>query len=116
MQRYLTDPLWRFRSVVIGSFLAGVSVTLFLLPCTAGPYLVAGGLLAPYSWSTSLPLLAAYNVVFVLPMVAITLVVYGGFATVEEISDWREGHIELLHLVAGTVLFCLGVALVFGIV
>ncbi len=116
MQRYLTDPLWRFRSVVIGSFLAGVSVTLFLLPCTAGPYIVAGGLLAPYPWSTSLPLLAAYNLVFVLPMVAVTLVVYGGFATVDEIGDWREANVERLHFVAGVILFALGVALVAGIV
>jgi cytochrome c biogenesis protein CcdA len=116
MQRYLTDPLWRFRSVVLGSFLAGMVVTLFLLPCTAGPYLVAGGLLAPYHWSTWFPLLALYNFVFVLPMITVTLVVYAGFATVEQISDWREENIERLHFVAGVILFTLGVALVAGIV
>lgn len=116
MQRYLTDPLWRFRSVVVGSFLAGAVVTLFLLPCTAGPYLVAGGILAPYTWLVALALLAIYNLIFVLPMVAITLVVYGGFASVEQISGWREENIERLHFVAGTILFTLGVALVVGAV
>lgn len=116
MQRHLTDPLWRFRSVVVGSFLGGVAVTLFLLPCTAGPYLVAGGMLASHPWPTALALLAVYNLLFVLPMVAVTLVVYAGFASVERISDWRETNVERLHFVAGTLLFTLGVALVAGVV
>jgi cytochrome c biogenesis protein CcdA/glutaredoxin len=108
MQRYLTRPLWERASVVVGAFVAGVAVSAFLLPCTSGPYFVAGGILADLPWSRSLPLLAAYNVVFVLPMVAVTAVIAGGFVSVERISDWREENVERLHLVAGLVLLAIG--------
>ncbi|MFW5937633.1 MAG: hypothetical protein ACOCSN_01695 [Halanaeroarchaeum sp.] len=109
MQRHLTRPLWERASVVVGAFVAGVAVSAFLLPCTSGPYFVAGGILADLPWSRSLPLLAAYNLVFVLPMVGVTAAVAGGFVSVERISDWREENVERLHLVAGLVLLGIGV-------
>lgn len=99
-----------------GAFLVGLVVSLFLLPCTSGPYFVAGGLLAGMSWGAALPLLLTYNVIFVLPMVAITLAIYGGFTSVETVSDWRETNIRRLHLVAGLVLIALGIAMVLGLV
>ncbi len=115
MQRYLTRPLWERASVVVGAFVAGVAVSAFLLPCTSGPYFVAGGILADLPWSRSLPLLAAYNLVFVLPMVGVTAVIAGGFVSVERISDWREENVERLHLVAGLVLLALGAGMVAGV-
>lgn len=116
MQRYMTDPLWRFRSVVVGSFLAGFVVSLFLLPCTSGPYVIAVLFLADQPWTASLPLLVLYNVAFVLPMVAVTVVVYGGLVSVERIGSWREENVEWLHFAAGVVLFTLGLLLVFEVV
>ncbi len=99
-----------------GALVAGVIVSLFLLPCTSGPYFVAGGLLSGYSWAAALPWLLLYNAVFIAPMVAITLAVYGGFASVENVSDWREENIERLHLFAGIILVALGLALLLGLV
>jgi len=115
MQRYLTRPLWERASVALGAFVGGIAVSAFLLPCTSGPYFVAGGILADLPWVRSLPLLAAYNLVFVLPMVGITAVVAGGFVSVERISDWREENVERLHLVAGIVLLALGGGMVAGV-
>lgn len=92
-----------------GAFLIGIIVSLFLLPCTSGPYFVAGGLLSDLGWSSALPWLLLYNLIFILPMVGITLFIYGGFASVEEISDWRERNIERLHLVTGLILIGLGI-------
>lgn len=115
MQRYLTRPLWERGSVAVGAFIGGVAVSAFLLPCTSGPYFVAGGILADLQWSQSLPLLAAYNLVFVLPIVGITAVIAGGFVSVERISNWREENIERLHLVAGLVLLALGAGMILGV-
>jgi len=97
-----------------GAFIVGIIVSLFLLPCTSGPYFVAGGLLAGVEWASALPWLAYYNFLFVAPMIAITLFVYGSFTAVDEISGWRERNIRRLHLVAGVILVGLGIAMVVG--
>ena len=116
MQRYLTRPLWSRRSVILGGMLAGIGVSLFLLPCTAGPYLVAGGLLAGLPWIEAVPLLVAYNLLFVAPMIGITLAVYGGYTTADAVGSWREDHLEELHLAAGLILVALGGLLVAGLI
>ena len=101
---------------VRGAFIVGIIVSLFLLPCTAGPYFVAGGLLAGVKWATAIPWLAYYNILFVAPMIAITIFVYGSFTAVEEVSGWRERHIRRLHLFAGIILLGLGIAMVTGLI
>ena len=99
-----------------GAFIVGIIVSLFLLPCTSGPYFVAGGLLAGVSWAKAIPWLAYYNLLFVAPMVAITIFIYGSFTAVEEVSGWRERNIRRLHLVAGIILVGLGIAMVAGLI
>jgi len=96
-----------------GAALAGVVVSLFLLPCTAGPYFVAGGLLAPLGWARALPWLALYNAVFVAPMAVLVLAVGGGLASVDRVARWRERRLEQLHLVAGVLLAGVGVGMLF---
>ncbi|MFB6193384.1 MAG: GAP family protein, partial [Candidatus Nanohaloarchaea archaeon] len=94
-----------------GAFATSVIVSLFLLPCTSGPYFVAGGLLSSASWTTALPLLLLYNLVFVAPMLIIIGALYYGATEVDEIKEWREDNIEVLHLIAGLILIGLGVFL-----
>ena len=48
-----------------GAFVIGFLVTLFLLPCTIGPYIVASGLLSDLGTLGALPWLIYYNIVFV---------------------------------------------------
>ncbi|MCK5149855.1 hypothetical protein KAJ87_02925 [Candidatus Pacearchaeota archaeon] len=97
-----------------GAFIIGFLVTLFLLPCTIGPYIIASGLLSELGIFGALPWLLYYNLLFVLPMLIIVGVVYYGFAKVEEVSGWKEKHIKILHLIAGILLFLVGVALLMG--
>ena len=54
-----------------GAFIIGIFVTLFLLPCTIGPYIVASGILSASAFLATIPWLLIYNIVFVLPMIAI---------------------------------------------
>ncbi len=99
-----------------GAFFVGIIVSLFLLPCTAGPYFVAGGILSGVEWTAAFVPLLIYNIIFVLPMVGITLFVYIGFAEVEHIGGWREKNINRLHLIAGIILLALGIAMVTGLI
>ena len=97
-----------------GAFVAGCIVALFLLPCTIGPYFIAGSILAEMSFFATTPWLLFYNVVFVLPMIAITLLVFGGISGVKDLSDWKDRNIRVLHLVSGIIILLLGIVLLFG--
>ncbi|MAG10829.1 hypothetical protein CMI44_00755, partial [Candidatus Pacearchaeota archaeon] len=97
-----------------GAFIIGFLVTLFLLPCTIGPYIVASGLLSELGTLGALPWLLYYNLVFVLPMLIIVGLIYLGFRKVDEVSGWKERNIRLLHLIAGILLFGVGIGLLVG--
>jgi len=98
----------------VGAFVIGFVVTLFLLPCTMGPYLIASGLLSELGILRAIPWLLYYNLLFVLPMIAIVLLVSFSFRQVEEISGWQKKNIKRLHLISGILLFLVGVALIAG--
>lgn len=97
-----------------GAFVVGVFVTLFLLPCTIGPYIVAGGILSFLDFIQTIPWLLFYNLIFILPMIAITLIVYFGFTEVKDVYGWRNKNIRYIHLAAGLIILGLGLAIVFA--
>lgn len=97
-----------------GAFGIGAFVTVFLLPCTIGPYLIASGMLSYMDFVKVIPWLLYYNLIFVLPMIVITVAIYIGFSTVERVSGWKDKHIRGLHLIAGILLVALGIAMVAG--
>lgn len=97
-----------------GAFVTGLIVALFLTPCTIGPYIICCGLLEPLTIIETVPWLLLYNIIFVLPMIAITLIIYFGFTTIDVVYGWREKNLRLLHLIAGIILVLIGFALLFG--
>jgi hypothetical protein len=97
-----------------GAFTTGFLVTLFLLPCTIGPYIVASGLLSELSILKALSWLLYYNFVFILPMLIIVGLIYYGFMKVDEVSGWKERNIRTLHLIIGILLFGVGFSLLTG--
>ena len=99
-----------------GAFLVGAFVTIFLLPCTIGPYIICGGILSAMCILKSLPWLLLYNLIFVLPMIIIVLVIYFGLSKIEDISGWQAKNIKYLDLVAGLVISGLGIAMILGLV
>ncbi len=92
-----------------GAFLIGILVTGFLLPCTIGPYIVASGILSELNFISRIPWLLFYNLIFVLPMIIITLGIYFGVTSVEKLSGWKDKNIRYLHLIEGLVLVILGI-------
>lgn len=96
----------------VGAFLIGLLISVFLLPCTSGPYVVILTLLGNQSVGQIkiFLYLLLYNLIFILPMVAIVWLMYRGLKATEA-EAWRKNKIRLLHLIAGIILILLGIAI-----
>ncbi|MCL5730380.1 MAG: hypothetical protein M1165_02330 [Candidatus Pacearchaeota archaeon] len=97
-----------------GAFIIGFIVTLFLLPCTIGPYIVASGLLSQLGLFGAIPWLMYYDLIFILPMLVIVGLICWGLTKVEDVSKWKDRNIKVLHLIAGILLFLVGIAILIG--
>lgn len=104
--RGITSPL--------GAFAVGLLVSLFLLPCTSGPYVVILGLLAAKTtFAKAFLYLILYNLIFILPMAAIVIAIYFGLPPAKA-EAWRKTKLRLLHLIAGVILLALGIVILAG--
>jgi cytochrome c biogenesis protein CcdA len=80
-----------------------------------GPYIVCCSLLQQQlSFAGSIPWLLLYNIIIIIPMIIITLIIYFGFSTVDNVYGWREKNLRLMHLITGIILVLIGLALIFG--
>ena len=100
----------------MGAFVVGAFVTIFLLPCTIGPYIICGGILCSLDILKAFPLLLLYNIVFVLPMLIMVLIIYFGLSKINDISSWQARNIKYLDLIAGLIVIVLGIAMILGLV
>jgi len=99
-----------------GAFLVGFVVSLFELPCTGGPYIVILGLLAKeVTQSTGILYLLLYNLVFVLPLIILSIIIYKGLSTTEKLEQIRQGKLRLLHLIAGIIMLSIAAVMIFSI-
>lgn len=99
-----------------GAFLIGFLVSLFLLPCTSGPYLVILGLLAvEENYFTGILYLLLYNLIFIFPMIVINLVLYKGMTTTDALENLRQKKLKILHLIAGIIMILLGAGILLSI-
>jgi len=95
-----------------GAFAIGIVISLFLLPCTSGPYIVILGLLAEFTTRNyAILLLVLYNAIFIIPMLAITGIISFGFASTEQAEEWRQRRIKVLHLIAGILMLLMGIVM-----
>lgn len=93
------------------AFLVGIIVSLFLLPCSSGPYFTILGYLS--SQSTNITTrwyiyLIVYNLIFVLPMLAIAILVGFGWASVDKLAKIKHEKTKLIHLIVGLLMLGLG--------
>ncbi|CAA6824904.1 MAG: Cytochrome c biogenesis transmembrane protein, partial [uncultured Sulfurovum sp.] len=97
----------------VGAFFIGMLISLFLLPCTSGPYIVITSMLGhSETFMNALMLLVLYNLIFILPMVFITVGVSFGM-DVNKAEEVRQRNLKRLHLVAGIIMLLMGVAILF---
>lgn len=99
-----------------GAFFIGIFVTLFLLPCTMGPLIIASEKLSALSFIKTIPWLFLYNLIFIIPMLGITIIVYAGLSTTEKVSGWKEKNIKYIHLITGLLLVGLGILIFTGVI
>jgi len=98
-----------------GAAVIALVISLFLLPCTSGPYIVVLGMLSQHALDArAIGLLALYNAIFVLPMLALTFVVHGG-VSVKRAESFRQQHVRLLHAIAGVLMLMIGLWVFFGL-
>ncbi len=100
----------------LAAFLMGFAVCLIELPCTGGPYLTILGLLAKKTTRLlAVPLLLYYNLIFVLPLVVLTVILYLGYSSVDRATSWKDRNVRLLHLVTGLVMIGIGIIVFFDL-
>ncbi len=101
----------------IGAFAIGFLVSLFLLPCTSGPYIVILGLLANATTKLiGIMYLLLYNLIFISPMIVITLCVYFGLASATKLEKERQKKLRVLHLIAGIIMLLLGIVMIGAVI
>lgn len=93
--------------------LLGFVVVLFEFPCTGAPYLAILALLSAGDYSSGVPLLLLYNLIFILPLFVIIGLVYFGYAS-NTLEKWRKEHRGLMRLGIGLFLLALGAYLIYA--
>jgi len=90
----VASPLW--------AFFVGILVSLFLLPCSSGPYFTILGYMSSqsrvltYRWYIYL---IFYNLMFVLPMLTVSFLVAFGIRSVDHLAKIKHKHTQLIHLI-----------------
>lgn len=96
-----------------GAFAVGVLDSFFLLPCSSGPYIAILALISKTSTRLQgIVYLLFYNLIFILPLLAIVLGIHFGFTTTARAERWRSARLGTLHFVAGMVMFLLGAGMI----
>jgi len=106
--RKIHSPAW--------AFIIGILISLFLLPCTWGPYLTILGYLASESASINMMwyvYLLIYNLIFITPFLIITVLISLWSADIATLKEYRELYKQEIHLAVwilmlGLWLFLLG--------
>lgn len=92
--------------ITLGGFVAAVE-----LPCTGGPYLAITAILAQSFEMQAFLYLLLYNFIFVLPLLAILLMIYFGVSTLK-LKRWRQGKRKWMNLASGLLMIMLGSLLI----
>lgn len=90
----------------------GLGAAAFELPCTGQVYLAILSLIkaSQVGIATWLPWLLLYNLVFISPLIVITIVMYLGMSS-DKLEEWRKKNRKWMRLSAGIFLYLLGIFL-----
>lgn len=102
-----------FSDKPISAFFIGVITSIFLLPCTSGPYLIALSLIADVETQMQgFLLLTLYNSIFIVPFIVITLGIYLLKIKTGELKKWGSSKQRWLNLISGLVIVALSAYLI----
>lgn len=97
------------KGTLLAILILGVFVALFELPCTGGVYLGIITMLSQHV-TVSYVYLLIYNLIFVLPLIVITLLIYKG-ASPEKLQKWSSNEKSWMKLGAAIIMLVLAVYL-----
>jgi len=97
------------------AFGIGFLVSLFLVPCASGPYVaILAKLAEKVDITKTFSLLVLYNLVFISPMIIITLVMYFFNTRMSTLENWRQENLRVMHAVIGVIMLALGLYLIYS--
>jgi cytochrome c biogenesis protein CcdA/glutaredoxin-related protein len=97
------------------AFGVGFAVSLFLVPCASGPYVsILAKLAEKVDPAKTVSLLMLYNLVFVSPMLLITLAMYFFNIKMKKLEAIRKNNLRLLHAITGIIMLVLGAYLIYA--
>ncbi len=95
----------------MGAFFIWFIISLFLLPCTSGPYFVVLGYLAAESADINMwgyMYIIIYNIIFIIPMVIIAIMIAFKYKWADELEELKELNVEKMHLITWIIMLALG--------
>jgi cytochrome c biogenesis protein CcdA/glutaredoxin len=99
---------------VPAAFILGILAGLLGFTCTGGIYISILGLMGrDMMFSTGLPWLILYNIIYVLPLMLVTLLVVYGISP-ERADRWRNENKRAIRVVIGVILLALGIIILSG--
>lgn len=102
------------KGTLVAIIILGALVSLFELPCTGGIYLGVLKILSAVSFASGFFYLLVYNLIFVLPLIVITLIVYKGTSP-EVLQRWTNSEKKWMKFAAGVILILIGIYLLNGV-
>lgn len=95
----------------LGAFGLGIATSSLLLPCTSGPYFVAISFISRFPLR-GIVLLFMYNLIFILPFLAILIGVDRLSLQTEQVKSWWEKRGKTLELLSGLAILLISLYLV----
>jgi cytochrome c biogenesis protein CcdA len=97
------------------TFILGILVGMFELPCTGGIYLAIISLISQkMTIMDGLPLLLLYNILFVAPLIIILAIVYFGLPP-ERLEAWRTENRVIVRIAMGCLMIAIGIVVLFTV-
>ena len=111
------DAITRYvkEATLPATFILGILVGMFELPCTGGIYLAIISLISQkMTIMEGLPLLVLYNILFVAPLIIILAIVYFGLPP-ERLEAWRTENRVIVRLAMGCLMIAIGIVVLFTV-
>lgn len=100
------------KATIPSTIILGILVTLFEMPCSLPLYVGSVSIMHDNLGIVRIVIyLLLYNVLFVLPLVAIWILVLGG-RKIAVLKEWQESKLKTLKLIMGIALVIMGIVLV----
>lgn len=102
------------KATLPGAFILGILAGILGFSCTGGIYISILGLMGrDMTVMAGLPYLVLYNLIFVLPLVLVTLLVAYGLSP-ERAERWRTENKRTVRIIIGVILVALGLVILLG--